>query len=159
MPPETECVLHVEHQHVQLEARAVVHDGSERLERGDLAPRNVEHDSAQRQVGCVLDLAARDAPPGVHDLGERFHRPAQASRSGADEFGAFLTDRDPVRLAGIALAPQGEARADPVRVRVGLDRKPEPEVLVQACPERPCRCEVGVRGVRAEHDREPVAKP
>jgi len=153
MAPEAEGVLGVEHQHVQLGARAQIDDLADRLGFRDLAARDVEHDAAEGDRGGVLDAAGGHPAAGVDELAQGLDPPAESGRGAGRDLDPLRRDRQPVRLPRQArIGPQGDVRAGRHSFAVALDdgRDADPRQLV---PERQRGGEVDPAGPPGEHDR------
>jgi hypothetical protein len=142
MTPEAEGVLHVEHQHVELEAHAEVDERVQRLGRRHLAARDVEHDPALRKVGSVVEEAGGQGAARIDQLNQRLDRVAQARSTRSDRQHVVALDAQPIGLAGVPFAPQLDAGPDAVTARVRLHGQAQSVAAQQRIAQGAGACEV-----------------
>jgi len=165
MAPEVEGVLHVQHEHVELHARAAVDQLKERLGARHLAPAGVEHHAAVAEVGLVADAAGGKRPARLDQLGERLHGPAQAGGAVGLDLDALGPGLDPIGLSVFAAAHQVDSGPQAFAAGVALQGQAPPRGRLDPLDQQAGAGEVPVVGARAQHDgtlgaqREPARQP
>lgn len=128
MAAESEDVLGIEHQQIQLEAHHPVDEAFESFESGDLSPRDIEEKPSTREVRRVLDLARGEIRKELRQGLDGVSEPRLALALGAHEIAG---DGEAVCVGIASPAEELDARAEVLAPSMGLDWGDEPRTIAK----------------------------